>query len=172
MLKLLGAICIIGSCCAFAAQRVMIKQRSLHAVRDLRDLCRELARDITFRLTPLPELIHSLSQIPETPAMRFLQHLDDSLLKDASPTLQQCWPTALKAFQCETQLPEKAFKIASALGESLGQTDFETESERLLLAATELDELQLALHDDAEKTEKITKSLCLLVGIGIVILLL
>ncbi len=172
MFKLIGALCITGSCCAFAAQHILTKRKALGAVRSLRDLFREMERMITFQLIPLPDIIHQLLQGGQTSALLFLQPLELALTGDGPLSLSEAWPIALKAFRDETGLPEKAYAIAAALGQKLGQMDCETERERLLLAASDLNELLTALETEAEKTEKITQSLGILLGIGIVILLL
>ncbi len=171
MLKLIGALCIIGACCAFAAQQIIKKREALRAVRELHDLFCEIEHAISFQLVPLPDLINRLAQEPTAPALRFLQRLEVGIGDGPLRPLGEIWDEALLGYQNETFLPEKAQKIASALGSRLGQMDFETERDRLLSAANELEAFCAELDVDTVKTEKLTKSLGVLLGIFIVILL-
>ena len=89
---------------------------------------------------------------------------------DAS--LPELWQKALSDFSHQHHLPQKAFSIASAIGENLGKMDYETEVNRLNTGHSALTELFKNISQSYEKTEKMTKSLGVILGIFIVILLL
>ncbi|MGN1059043.1 MAG: stage III sporulation protein AB [Clostridia bacterium] len=170
MLKLFGALLIIFSCSAFAVQYVIRRQDGLKAVRELRALVSELARAISFRLEPLPDLIRRLAAEDNPPAAGFIRRLEIGIGDGEHRPLGDIWDEALAAFSDETHLPEQAKQLMRSLGARLGQMDFETETARLSEADDQLKALLSELEADSGKTEKTVKSLGVLLGILIVII--
>ena len=172
MLKLLGAMLVIGSCFAFAVKIVQKRRDSLMALRELHRLLIDLAQQIAFSLEPLPNLLQSLGKEDHAPAPEFLQRIKASLSADEKKPLSEIWQMALEDYAKEKRLPEKGVKLMKLLGASLGQMDAETEISRLNCSADALKQLAQDMEKEQAKTEKTTETIGVLLGISIVIFLI
>jgi len=168
MFKLFGSMLVIGSCFAFALNAVKIKQKQIHSIKELYSFLTDLSQEIAFRLEPLPQLLNRLSQEENS----FAFSLNSIAEQDAHRPFRDIWQEALSLYTIGNKLPDKAFKLLQALGDHLGEADFETETTRLQNAAKQLYALCNSLEENQTKAEKLTKSLGILLGISIVILLL
>ncbi len=172
MTTLIGAFLIIGSCFALAVKSVQKQRERLWAVEDFSKLLYEMARTINFQLEPLPQILNRISQEDNPPVSGFLQEIKRAVQKDAHCPIDGLWQQALESFSKNKNLPEKAYRILKALGTQVGKMDMETETNRLKVAAKELHALYAELEKNTTKTEKLTKSLGIVLGISIVILLI
>ncbi len=172
MLKLLGAMLVIGSCFAFAVKTVQKRRESLKALKELHRLLTELAQQIAFSLEPLPSLLNRLEKDEAAPAPEFLQRIKTFLTKDEKKPLSEIWQMALEGYAKEKRLPEKGVKLMKLLGTSLGQMDVETELNRLNCSADALKQLLEDMEKEQAKTEKTTETIGVLLGISIVIFLI
>ena len=131
-----------------------------------------MSQEITFRLEPLPQLLKRLSCEENKSAPSFAKQLDRVTEQDKHRPLKDIWQEALSQYATENKLPGKAISILRSLGDHLGEADFETETARLQAGAKAMQELHHSLEQDKIKTEKLTRSLGVLLGLSIVILLL
>ncbi len=172
MLKLLGAMLIMAACTALGIKSVIKNRKTLKAIAELSDTLAEISRAINFRLDPLPEVIHRLSQEHFSDEDTFINRLSFQIDSNPEKPLSELWHNALQDFSQAHCLPQNAMSIMASIGESLGKMDYETEIKRLNTGQDALTELLAKLNKDHEKTEKMTKSLGVILGIFIVILLL
>jgi len=172
MLKLLGALLVITACTALGIKSVIKKRDTIKALKELRSALSEISRAINFQMDPLPEVICRLSREQFKEPDSFLNRLSNAIKRDKSEPLSRLWQSTAKDFSQENALPDRAKHLLNTLGESLGKMDYETELERLSAGQASLSELIAETENDYTKTEKMTKSLSILLGIFIVILLL
>lgn len=172
MIKLTGALLVIGTCLAFALKLIGRQRETISALRELDTLLKALAQNISLHLEPLPLLIRRLAAEKAAPAPEFLTRLTPLLDEDSCQPISPLWQEAFSAFADEKRLPDKARSLMNALGEHLGQADAATEAERLHSTAAEIQALYKELEQNRIKAEKTTGSLGVLLGLFIVILLL
>ncbi|MBR7164196.1 MAG: stage III sporulation protein AB [Clostridia bacterium] len=172
MLKMLGAMLIIAACTSLGLKIVIKKRKTLNAIRELSGSLGEIAHSIDFRLDPLPDVICRLSQDLFSEENTFIKQLARQIEKRSHQPLSLIWQAVLSQFSRENALPAKAESVLSSLGESLGKMDYETEIDRLHAAQNSLMSLLEEMEGQHEKTEKMVKSLGIILGIFIVIILL
>lgn len=172
MLKLLGAMLVIAACTALGVKSVIKNRNILKTIEELSDTLSEMARSISFRLDPLPDIIRRLSEEQFSDKDTFINRLSCQIDNNPEEPLPKLWHKALLEFSRTNHLPQKAISVMSAIGENLGKMDYETELQRLTSGQESLTELLSKMNKDHEKTEKMTKSLGVILGIFIVILLL
>ena len=172
MLKLLGAMLIIAACTALGIKSVTKNRKTLKAITTLSDTLSEIARSINFQLDPLPDVIHRLGREQFVDEDSFINLLSSQIDTAPEKPLSELWHNALQTFSQTHHLPQKAFSIMNDIGESIGKMDYETEIHRLTAGQKALDELHTKMNHETAKTEKMTKSLGLILGVFIVILLL
>lgn len=172
MLKLFGAMLVIGSCFAFAQKAVKSSQKQLSALKELYTFLTDLSQEIAFRLEPIPQLLEKFGAEEKEVLPSFAQQLNTMIKQDKHRPLREIWQEALSQYAEKIKLPRKALNILYALGDHLGEADYETETARLQAGAESLLKLHQSLEQDNIKAEKLTRSLGVLLGIFIVILLL
>ena len=172
MLKFLGAMLVTGACFAFAQNIVQAKRKQLSAIKELYTFLTDLAREITFCLEPLPQLVKRLAQEESAITPSFVRELNQNTKQDMHRPFRDIWQETLSHYAQEINLPKSVTSLMSALGEHLGEADFETETNRLQEAVENLYNLHSSLEKDNVKTEKLARSLGILSGVFIVILLL
>lgn len=172
MFKLIGALLVLAACTAFGMKSVMKKSESIKVLKELRSALTEIARAISFHFDPLPELISRLSREQFSEPSSFVNRLSHAIQVSESEPLSRLWQRTAKEFSQENSLPERAENLLQALGENLGKMDYETEIQRLSAGQASLSELIEETENDYKKTEKMTKSLSIILGIFLVILLL
>ncbi len=172
MTKLLGAIFVIAACVLYGYQSLLKKRETVRALRTTGDDLTELARAVGFSLETLPDAIHRLGKKPQEEESGFLTRLSLGLSSEPSATFSVLWQRVLTEFAKEKHFPQKAETELCTLGENLGKTDFETEQNRITQAAQCLLALMSEKEEENKKQEQTVKSLSVLLGAFLVILLL
>lgn len=171
MIKFLGALLIIFACTLLGMTSVLKKRKTQRALFELENSLKEMAHAIEFSLAPLPDVICHLAKEQFTDPQGFLSNLTKEMALENNLTLSQVWQAVSHRFAEENALPNTALSLMLSLGETLGKMDYETETNRLLKAAEILSEQAKDMEVNREKTEKAVKSLGVILGIFIVIIL-
>ncbi len=171
MIKFMGAFLVVFACTAWGYMHNFKERNSICAVRELSKLFSEIARGISFRLEPLPQVIGRLSNEDKPPAALFLHRLNEALAVGDMP-FETLWQEVASHFAKETLLPARATEIMQSVGVHLGKMDYEVEVARLSEGTKELKALEEELEKNNAKTEKTVRSLGVLLGLFIVIILL
>ncbi|MBR5236411.1 MAG: stage III sporulation protein AB [Clostridia bacterium] len=171
MTKFIGAFLVVFACTTWGYMHNFKERNTISAIRELSMLFSEIARSISFRLEPLTQVIHRLASEKRSAAALFLHQLDDGLSIGDMP-FDALWQKAASFFAKETHLPDQAAEILQSVGMHLGKMDYEAEVNRLTEAAKELKTLEEEMKKNNLKTEKTVKSLGVLLGLFIVIILL
>ncbi len=171
MLKLTGALLVILACSALALKHINKKRYMLLALGEMAETLKSIAQAIGFQLEPLPHIVETLSREQEDKPGAFIQHLKRYIQNNNLP-FSAVWQRALCDFYNENTLPQQAKTILEDVGMHLGKADATTEESRLLSAAEHITTLCKTIEKEHQKTEKMTQSLGVILGIFIVILLL
>ncbi len=172
MFKLLGALLIITSCTFFGYQSLIKSRESLSAIRQLKAVLQELSRNISFHLESLPEAISRLKESLSYGEDSFLALAEQSLKEDPTTPISLHWKEAAKSFCTRVSLPERVFSELDKLGDSLGKTDYQAECERLDRVSEDFGAILKEMESTTQKKEQTVKSLSILLGVFVVILLL
>ncbi len=168
MLKLWGAAFVIFSCGICSLLIISRRKTTRLALLQLSCFLSELARSIGYNLEPLPVFFARKEKDTPLPLGSFVKTIAANL--NSGQALPTIWQNALLSFAKESHLPDSAVRIVSALSD-VGQTDFESEKKRLESAAFDLKQLAAELEKESAPFEKTCKTLGLLLGVLIVIIL-
>lgn len=126
--KWVGAILIIGSCSGFGLTVAFNHLQEIHLLDALKRIMDNMLCELTFQLTPLPDLVrHSSVGSPEalrTVLYAFAENLDRQLLPDALCCMQSAIEDTRPSFQNVTE-------ILNLLGHSLGRFDLQGQIKEL-----------------------------------------
>jgi len=172
MVRFLGATLIVAACSLLAYNQILKKKAAITAACELRDLLIQISQHISFSLEPLPELIHRLFKEGRQAEDSFLAKLSATLCETENLSFSPAWSRALQEFLDAKGRIGQTESYLLRLGETMGTMDSATERARLQEVAEVVEKQIQEEKKSLAQTEKTTKSLGILCGVFIVLLLL
>ena len=170
MIRLMGALLTAGggACLGFAAAGRLT--RRARVLRQLAGALEQMDREISFRLTPMPQLMERLGEEYPQPVGTLFVRCCQGLDQLGEHSLAEIWRSALE--KTDLDLEDRETAVLGELGEVLGR--FEESGLRSALARTaeELDQAAELARQEAEKRGRMYRVLGLAAGGLLVILLL
>lgn len=171
MLKLIGAVLVLfaGTMMGFyksvqLANRPLQIRRCIHALQ-------QLETEIMYGFTPLPDALATVSKRAGEPVRTLFQLVVERLAREEGLTFQECWHTSVAEFWNRTAMRSGEKEILDRLGMTLGISDREDQFKHLHLAVNQLQSEEVNADEDRKRYEKMWKSLGILVGALVVILM-
>lgn len=171
MLKLLGAALILFSCAMMGFSKGGQYARRPRQIRQLIVGMQRLETEIGYGFTPLPEALAKIAGGLEEPLVSMFRQIADSLELQPSVSAKESWQTTLLRFWPQTAMRGQEREILMQLGNSLGITDREDQIKHLRLASAQLQEEERQAREEQQQFEKMWKSLGVLFGAFVVILI-
>ncbi|WP_078379772.1 stage III sporulation protein SpoIIIAB [Sutcliffiella halmapala] len=171
MIKLLGAVFIIVSTswAGFEAARHLTERP--RQLRLLKVALQSLEAEIMYGHTPLAEATKNIAKQMDKPLTWFFEAFSHKLDK-ANLNVKQAWQESLDEVWQSTAFKKAELEIMKQFGETLGQHDRHTQQKHILLAMTHLEREELEARDKQIRYEKMVKSLGVLSGLLLIILLM
>lgn len=162
MLRVLGA-CLLtagaGAAGWCAADRLRRRVRGLRAMLEALELAE---RELSFRLTPMPELLDELSRRAPPPAGAFFACCRAGLDRLGAQSLGEIWLAALE--ECPMDLSGEDLEAVAALGQVLGRYDGEGQQAALCLARNRLSRMLEEAERDRDSRGRLYRTLGLTAG--------
>ncbi|CAM3956378.1 stage III sporulation protein SpoIIIAB [Lederbergia lenta] len=171
MLKLIGAIFIIvaTSWAGFEFSK-RLSQRTKQ-LRLFRNSLQTLEAEIMFGHAPLGEAaLRIASQLPKPVSVHYQSFAEK--LAVAGATVMSAWEESLNETWNLTALQRSEFEILLQFGENLGKHDRQTQQKQIMLALSHLEREEENAREKQKSYEKMAKSLGVLTGVLIIILLM
>jgi stage III sporulation protein AB len=171
MMKLIGAVLVL-----FAATILGFYKASLYAQRSkqIRHLIQALQRletEIVFGLTPLEEAFLRLgNQLPK-PIADFFSHAGLTLRQASGQPASEIWRQTVEQHWKWTAMKNGEKDILLGLASTLGRTDRDDQVKHLRLAVSQLQAEEFQAQDEQRRYESMWKSLGVLMGALVVILM-
>lgn len=169
-MKWIGAILlIISTTCIGFYMSHRLEKRPKH-IRQFKNALQILEAEITYSQVALPIAFHTLAtQLPK-PLNNFFHDLsEDMLMKKAN--FMNIWDQAVEQLAKEAGYKINETEIIKQFGSSLGQHDFIQQQKQIQLTLTHLDRELEEARDEQMKYSKLAKSLGVLSGVFLVLLL-
>ncbi|MBO9129700.1 stage III sporulation protein SpoIIIAB [Bacillus sp. 165] len=171
MIKLFGAVFILAATSWIGfefAKKVSDRPRQL---RYLKAALQSLEAEIMYGHTPLSEAASRLAkQIPKPLSWMFQSF--QTHLEQGEKTVRTAWKASLDEVWKFTALKSTEYEILKQFGETLGQHDRDSQQKHIRLAINHLEREESEAKDIQLRYEKMMKSLGVLTGLLIIILLL
>lgn len=171
LLKLIGAMCVILAGTAaglFQANQLALRQRQ---IRQAIHALERLETEIAYGGTPLPRALASLAETTPAPLSGLFGKAADRLLQENGPSLFECWEQAIALSWNQTALKQPEREIFLRLGAVLGTSDRDDQRKHLRLAISQLLAEEKVAAEDCKTYGSMWRSLGLLSGILVVILM-
>lgn len=171
MVKLIGAALIL-----FAGTMIGFVQASRFTSRprQIRQLIYALTRletEIGYGFTPLPDAIGRSAAMLQEPAAGLLRGVKRRLDEESELTFRECWEQAAIEIWPNTAMRQTEQAALVRLGSALGISDREDQMKHLKLAMQQLQAEEEIAREDASRFSRMWKSLGVLTGLLVVILI-
>lgn len=170
MLNIFGALLVIGAGTCFG----MLKARRLAdrpaQIRRLVRMLNQLETEIAFGYTPLPEALNRIGRQGADPLTGLFREAAKRL-EEEEGAVTEAWRQAVEQVWGRTAMKNGEKDIVLTLGHTLGATDRDDQTRHLRLAVKQLETLEPDAAEEQRKYEKMWKSLGLLGGALIAVLL-
>jgi len=170
MIQFLGALLLTGGSTALglgAANRLRARTNALHA---LCSALQTMDRELSFRLTPIPELFTLLAKTAEPPASDFFQCCAEGVTGEAPRLITSLWEQAIDKTLPELNKEDR--RILLPLGNVLGRYSAEDQRAAISEAVSDLERAACQSEEIHIRKGRIYSILGLVSGTFFVILLL
>lgn len=140
-------------------------------IRQLKNALQILEAEMLYSQMPLREAFNNISMQIPTPTNLFFYRLVKEL-DNNTINLHQVWSKSIEVFSDISALHESELDILNQFGRTLGQHDYEQQKKHIYLTLTHLDRELEEARDRHLKYGKLAKSLGVLCGLFIVLLLI
>lgn len=170
MIKLFGAILLAGGAAFLGFSAAAQLERRVKALRAILGALESLERELSFRLTPMPELLEALARRSQPPVNAFFARCLKGLDTLGENTLSDLWNEALEAEPMDLGAEDR--QVLRELGGILGRYDGEGQREALSLARAQLGQCLTTAAEERTRLGRVYGALGLTAGALLVILLL
>ncbi|MBY7143397.1 stage III sporulation protein AA [Virgibacillus sp. NKC19-3] len=170
-MKWIGALLFIGTTTWVGFEWSHVLNNRPKHIRQLKNALQILEAEILYSQLPLQDAFTTIaSQIPE-PMRTFFQALSTSM-QENNKDLVGFWDKHVNALMKESALGSNEGEILKQFGRTLGQHDFYQQQKHIQLTVSHLDRELEEARDNQFKYSKMAKSLGVLCGLFIVLLLM
>lgn len=171
MIRWIGALLLMAGAAGLGLGAAAQLRTRVASLRSLVGALGQLERELTFRLTPMPELMERLARQSQGAAAYLFAHCRDHLWELGEKSFGQLWREALDG-EPDLLLDERESQILLELGEVLGRYDVEGQSGALRNSVLELGRCLAGAEEEQRRLGRVYTTLGLGSGAMLVILLL
>lgn len=172
MLKFIGCLFIFLACSGLGQIIGSGFYARVREISALRTALQMLETEIVYSQTPLPEAFQSIS-IRSTGVVRNIFNAAAANLKNRLySTVGEAFEKAVDSVKDRVSLAKDDFEILKSFGHSLGSSDIDGQVKSFRLVIKQLEQQEIKAHEASIKNGKMYKSLGLLSGLAIAIIIL
>jgi stage III sporulation protein AB len=171
MIKFLGAVLILGAAAMFGFVQALHYARRPKQIRQMIGALQRMETEIVYALTPLPEAMLTLSKQRAEPLSSLFRITSERLRDTLVTSTREIWQQTVREVWKRSSMKQPEQEIALQLGNVLGITDRSDQIKHLRLAVSQLQAEEQESRDEQKRYETMWKSLGVLIGALIVILM-
>lgn len=171
MLKLLGAMLVLAAGTMFGFSKASLYARRPRQIRQLIHALERLETEMTYGYTPLAEALLRIAGQLEPQLAVLFRAAAEPLVASSGLTAGESWRAAIHDYWKQTALSSNEREVLSQLSFTLGISDRDDQAKHLRLAVSLLQAEEQAARDDQRRYEKMWRSLGVLAGAFVVILM-
>lgn len=171
MLKFIGALLLLLSGTLFGFYQAQQLSRRPKQIRQLIQALQRLETEIAYGFTHLPDALMALSQQTAAPLSRMFRQMSEQLSVPTGRSVKEVWQSAVHDGWKHTSMKEGEKDVVLQLGFTLGITDREDQVKHLRLGLRQLQTEEELAREEQQRYEKMWKSLGILAGALVAILI-
>ncbi|UJF31261.1 stage III sporulation protein SpoIIIAB [Paenibacillus hexagrammi] len=171
MLKFVGSVLILGAAAWFGFLQASHYARRPKQIRLMISALQRMETEIVYAVTPLPDAFRSLSKQMAEPVSSMFRLTSERLISAEGRSTREIWQHTITDMWRRTSMKQPEQEVVLQLGSVLGLSDRGDQIKHLRLAVSQLQAEEAEARDEQRRYEKMWKSLGVLVGALIVILM-
>lgn len=151
-----------------------LSMKDFYRINDLREIKKALfiiLSEIDYSISTVPEAIFKTSEKVKEPISEIFKYLSYELSKKSGESLDKVWKHVLNKKYSDTYLKEEDVELLEGFGKTLGYLDKKMQINNINITIGYIDRKIDEIYSQALSNKKMYKSLGILCGIGIVIVL-
>lgn len=172
MLELAGAMLVLSASTLAGFDQASRYARRPQQIRQWILILQRMETEIVYGFTPLPTALERLSHTVQGPIREMLAEVAGRLQTNRGETTRKVWQEVIGDLWHKTSLNKADKEIILQLGSTLGTTAGSDQTKHLRLALNHLEQAESSAAEDRNRYEKMWRSLGVLVGALIVILMI
>ncbi|MFD0675326.1 MULTISPECIES: stage III sporulation protein SpoIIIAB [unclassified Paenibacillus] len=171
MLKLLGAMLILLAATSFGFYQAQQYARRPKQIGDLIRALQRLETEIIYGSTPLPDALLQVAKTCPPPIHLIFRHVAEELTRAGGRSVQSIWQQTVSSDWRHTSMKPGEQDIFRQLGFTLGLSDGADQVKHLRLTVQQLQSELETAQEERKRYESMWRTLGLLMGALIVILM-
>lgn len=172
LLKILGSLIIIISCSLIGYIYGNTFSKRVKNLIYLRNCIQLLETEIMYSSSPIPEALENVFKKGNKEISFIFKEIKEHLLSDRSRGIDESFKIICNKYKTHLSFTFEDIEVITSLGKNLGKSDRLHQQKFFKLIITQLEGQQIDAEEKKKKNEKMYKSLGLLSGIALVILLI
>lgn len=170
-LKMVGIIFIVSASTLIGFSYSARLEQRLKDLRSLRLALGTLEREMVFLSNPLPHALHSAARVGGSISQIF-KDCGDLLTSKKGYCAFEAWNESIEKNWFNTHLQSEDKEILLSLGNNLGTYDIQNQTESIKMITSQLEVQEKNAEEEIKKSSKMYKSLGVLGGLAISIVLI
>ncbi|SDD43870.1 stage III sporulation protein AB [Paenibacillus sp. UNCCL117] len=171
MIKLLGAGMILLAGTLLGMYQASQLAKRPRQIGDVIRLLQRLETEIVYGFTPLPAALRTTGQSSSTEAGALFVRTGEQLASSGGRPVQLIWQETVTSLWKDLSMKQGEKEVLLQFGATLGLTDRDDQVKHVRLAINQLQSEEEGARDEQRRYERMWKSLGLLVGALIVVLM-
>lgn len=172
LLKMLGSLIIIISSSLIGYFYGSTYSKRVRNLIYLRNCIQLLETEIMYSASPIPEALGNVYKKGNKEISFIFKEITEHLLSDRNHSLEDSFQFVCSRYKTQLSLTSEDVEVIISLGNTLGKSDRIHQQKYFKLIITQLEGQQADAEERKKKNEKMYKSLGLLGGIALAILLI
>ena len=172
LLKILGSLIIITTSSLIGYIYGSSYSKRVRNLIYLRNCIQLLETEIMYSSTPIPEALKNVFRKGNKEVSFIFMEINEHLLSDRSNSLEDSFQVVCNRYKAQLNFSLEDIEVITSLGNTLGKSDKLHQQKYFKLIVTQLEGQQIDAEEKKKKNEKMYKSLGLLGGLALVILLI
>ncbi len=170
--KLIGSLLVIISSSLIGYLYGIKYSKRLSNLIYLQQCIKLLETEVLYGATPLPDALKNVYKKGNGKTSFIFEEIRQNLLNHKDKSLYECFTETTDILKEKLHFKKEDIEVFMTLGQTLGTSDRKDHEKNFRMVITQLKALENEARIEKEKNEKMYKSLGVLTGIAIVIILL
>jgi len=171
MFRIIGAVIIVACTAAFGFSGVTRLRVRVKNLQNLITALEIMKSEICERLTPMTEILTTLSQEAQAPVSGVFKECCNQMSQLGSRSFYFIWKSAVES-ACDLELTEHEKKILTDMGHVLGRYDIQEQKSAITYAIRRLETCLQNAEEEKRSQSKVHAALGVSAGLFIVIILI
>lgn len=170
--KIIGALFIIGSTSTVGIYFSKLDKYRMEDLEQLKKAFTILKNQINFSFMPLPEALKQIALRVEGEISEILKEISELLEKKEGETAAQIWNDMWKKKKEKTYLSKEDIDVLFSFGKAVGYLDRQQQISNIEITISYIEQVKQQLEKRLEKNSKIYRTIGILSGLLIAIVLI